>query len=208
MSIQKARLPVKTLRDQYADATRRTLLDAARTVFATHGYEGASLDDVATKAKATKGAVYHHFKDKKALFSAVYEEMAKALTEEVSRHAGTKAAGQLDRAITGFLEASTKPQMLRVMLQDGPAVLGEQCRVIDGRYGLGLLVGLLEKSADPALLESVGSVLLAKVALAMVIEAAQAIGAASDPRAERRRVDRLMRHIFTSLSHPAAPRER
>lgn len=200
MSMRKSPRPVKTMRDKFAQATRGALIDEARKLFGSQGYEGTSLDTVASSAKATKGAVYHHFKDKTELFAAVYEELAKELTERVRQRAGTKPAGQIDRAISAFLEETTKAEMSRVLLQDGPAVLGEKCRLIDARYGLGLLVGLLEQSGDPRLVKGVGALLMAKVTLAMVIEGGQAIGAAANPREERRRVDRLMRHVFSSLT--------
>lgn len=190
-----------TLRDQHAEATRRTLVDEALKLFGVHGYNGTSLDDVAVAAKATKGAVYHHFKDKKQLFIAVYELMAKAVAERVAERAGLNPKGRIDRAISAFLEQTAEPDVLHILLQDGPSVLGgTTCREIDLRYGLGMLTAMLEVSTSPKLLKSVGAELMAKIMFAAVVEGSLAIGSAKDPRAEQIRVDRFLRHLFDGLT--------
>jgi AcrR family transcriptional regulator len=199
--MRKRSTPVKTLREQYAEATRRTLLDEARRLFGTRGYGDTSLDDVAIAAKATKGAVYHHFKDKQQLFAAVYEELAREVASQVIERSGADAEGKVDRAISAFLEQAVDPPKLQVLLRDGPAVLGStRCKEIDRRYGLGLLSGLLEESANPKLLKGVGAELMAKILLATVVEGGLAIGAAAEPAAEQRKVERLLRHLFASLT--------
>ena len=202
--MRKAQPVVKsTLREQYADATRRTLVEEARALFGTRGFNATSLDDVAKAARATKGAVYHHFKDKKELFTAVYEELAREVAERVATRAGLNPKGRIDRAISAFLEQTADPEVLRIVLQDGPAVLGGiECRRIDARHGLGLLVGLLEHEGNPKLVKAVGAELMAKLMLALVVEGSLAIGGAANPRSEQPRVDRILRHIFAGLMGP------
>ncbi len=192
---------VKTLRAEHADATRLRLLEEARVMFGKRGYGDTSLDDVARAAQATKGAVYHHFRDKKELFQAVYELLSRELVEAVIRRAGANPAGRIDRALAAFLEETTRPERIRVLLQDGPAVLQGACREIDARYGLGLVRELVEQSAEPKLLEEVGAEVMAKLVLAVVIEAGLVIGASGDRKADaRRRVQRMLKHVFDGLT--------
>ena len=65
----------KSRRDQFSEATRAALLDAATRRLATLGFAGTSLEDVAADIQATRGAVYHHFSSKRALFEAVFEDL-------------------------------------------------------------------------------------------------------------------------------------
>src|SRR5580700_9603601 len=67
--------PPAMLRSQHAEATRRAVLDAARSLFGRQGYAQTSVDEIADAARVTKGAVYHHFAGKEALFRAVYAEV-------------------------------------------------------------------------------------------------------------------------------------
>src|SRR5207237_938473 len=72
-----------------SEATRSALLDAATTLFATRGYPGTSLEDVAAAAQVTRGAVYHHFASKQALFEAVLDEQERHADEEIMAAAGS-----------------------------------------------------------------------------------------------------------------------
>ncbi|MDR2988534.1 MAG: TetR/AcrR family transcriptional regulator, partial [Nocardiopsaceae bacterium] len=77
--------PVATLRAQHAEATRREVLTAARSLFGKKGYAQTSVDEIADAARVTKGAVYHHFAGKEALFRAVHAEVeAEALARAAS----------------------------------------------------------------------------------------------------------------------------
>src|SRR5260370_7518983 len=77
--------PSATLRSQHAEATRRAVLAAARSLFGRNGYAQTSVDEIADAARVTKGAVYHHFAGKEALFRAVYAEAgAEALGRAVA----------------------------------------------------------------------------------------------------------------------------
>src|SRR6266568_6603713 len=67
--------PAAMLRSQHAEATRRAVLDAARSLFGRRGYAQTSVDEIADAARVTKGAVYHHFAGKEALFRAVHAEV-------------------------------------------------------------------------------------------------------------------------------------
>ncbi|MEV7284990.1 TetR/AcrR family transcriptional regulator [Streptomyces sp. NPDC093252] len=106
--------------------TRRTLLREGRRAFAGDGYAGVGLAEIVRAAGVTKGAFYHHFPSKTELFHAVLEEVQ----QEVGRRVAAAADAEddpWDQLIAGcgeFLAAATDPELQRIMLVDGPAVLG------------------------------------------------------------------------------------
>ena len=123
------------------DATRGKLLAVARKLFATKGYAATSLDALVRRAGVTKGAFYHHFTDKQAIFRAVFEAVEDDLV--AAALAGSKGADALTRFRTGchaFLAASVDPAVQRIVMMDGPAVLGwATWREIDWRHFLALV---------------------------------------------------------------------
>ena len=114
------------LRSQHAEATRRAVLAAARSLFGKKGYVQTSVDEIADAARVTKGAVYHHFAGKEALFRAVLAEV------EVEAEARAAGAGdpegppidQIVARVNAYLDAALDEEMRRIALIDAPAVLG------------------------------------------------------------------------------------
>jgi AcrR family transcriptional regulator len=118
--------PPATLRSQHVQATRRAVLDAARASFARKGYGQTSVDEIAAAARVTKGAVYHHFAGKEALFRAVHDEVE---TEAQARAAGAAdpdgaPIDQIVAQVNAYLDAALDRDIQRITLIDGPAVLG------------------------------------------------------------------------------------
>ncbi|MFI6511290.1 TetR/AcrR family transcriptional regulator [Streptosporangium sp. NPDC050855] len=119
-----------TMRDggraRQREQTRQALLRESRRLFATLGYGAVGLSEIVRAAGVTKGALYHHFDGKAALFRAVLEQVQ----EEVAREVAATADAQDDpweRLVAGcqaFLTAGTAPDVRQIMLVDGPAVLG------------------------------------------------------------------------------------
>lgn len=107
--------------------TRAKLIAAGRQAFGELGYAEASMDDFTAKAGLTRGALYHHFEGKKGLFEAVVQqidaEMAQRLTA-ISAAAPTRWEGFVQENI-GYVEMALDPDVQRIMLRDGPAVLGD-----------------------------------------------------------------------------------
>ncbi len=107
--------------------TRAKLIAAARQAFGERGYAEASMDDFTAEAGLTRGALYHHFGDKKGLLEAVVlqidAEMAERL-KAISAAAPTRWEGFVQENI-GYVEMALEPDIQRIMLRDGPAVLGD-----------------------------------------------------------------------------------
>jgi AcrR family transcriptional regulator len=118
--------PSTTLRSQHVEATRRAVLASARTLFGSQGYAQTSVDQIAAAARVTKGAVYHHFASKEALFRAVYEEVeaeAQARAASVVDPKGSPIE-QIVARVDAYLDAALDEQIRRITLIDGPAVIG------------------------------------------------------------------------------------
>ncbi|MGX9966865.1 TetR/AcrR family transcriptional regulator [Roseomonas sp. F4] len=114
-------------RAQMVEETRARLIHAARRAFATQGYAAASMDELTAEAGLTRGALYHHFGDKTGLLQAVVDqidaEMATRLAE-VRDRAPNAWQGLLDESVA-YIEMALEPEIQRIMLLDGPAVLGD-----------------------------------------------------------------------------------
>ncbi|TIQ35021.1 MAG: TetR/AcrR family transcriptional regulator [Mesorhizobium sp.] len=107
--------------------TRAKLIAAARHAFGTIGYAEASMDDFTASAGLTRGALYHHFGDKKGLLQAVIAEIdgeMAARVNEVASRAPTRWQHFVDECTT-YIEMALEPEIQRIMFRDGPAVLGD-----------------------------------------------------------------------------------
>ncbi len=138
-----------------SQAMRDRLLVAARELFLAQGFAATSTPAVVQAAGVTRGALYHHFADKTALFAAVVEREAAEVATAI-RRAGPAAATPLDRLLAGagaYLEAIAEEGRARLLLVQGPAVLGQAAmRAIEARHGDGTLrEGLAEAMADGSL---------------------------------------------------------
>jgi len=122
-----------------AEQTRKTLLAIARESFATRGYAGTATSDIVAAAGVTRGALYHHFVDKRALFRAVFAEVIAELDENVATAAlAQETARDAFRAgCRACLEFMVRPDYLQIASVDAPVVLGQaEWHQIDAAAGL------------------------------------------------------------------------
>ncbi|HET7499992.1 MAG TPA: TetR/AcrR family transcriptional regulator [Kofleriaceae bacterium] len=177
-------------RDQHAEDTRRAILAAARQAFARDGYAGTALEAIVGPARLTKGALYHHFKNKAAVLEAVYIEMEEELAARVTGAVASAPGGAWARmlaALDAFFAASAEPEYVRIVLRDAPLVLGPvHGREIDHAIGLGLVVSLVTELRDEGLLRPLPVVATARILLAAASEVAVAMACADDPAQARR----------------------
>ncbi|MFC5404828.1 TetR/AcrR family transcriptional regulator [Cohnella soli] len=137
------------MRRSKADTTEtiRKLIEIARVHFTEHGYANAALESIVHEAQLTRGAVYHHFRSKKELFRAVLEDVQREVAERVEGDAATSEDPwqQLYLGCRGFILAAVEESNRRIMLIDGPAILGwETWREMDKSHSMRLLRGQLE----------------------------------------------------------------
>jgi AcrR family transcriptional regulator len=167
------------------EATRQQLLEAATRLFASHGYEGTSIEAILNACNISRGALYHHFENKEQLFEAVFEAVEKQVTVS-SANATLKETDPVKRLHAGchaFLAAAQDESFRKIALVDAPLVLGwDKWRAIEANYGLGMLKAgltsaLAAKGKTMAAVDEAAHLLLAAL-----IEAALLIARASDKR--------------------------
>lgn len=118
---------VKTRRAQYAEQTRTALLDAAAEAFAQHGFTATSITEIASAARVTKGAVYHHFPDKHHLFAAVLDQYNEAAQQQVYDAIGKHPTDPWQAALAALeatLAVCMDPVAARLIYIEGPVGLG------------------------------------------------------------------------------------
>lgn len=199
-----------TRRALHVEDTRRALLAAARHEFATRGYAQASLDDIAARARLTKGALYHHFASKAAVLTAVYLEMEQELAERVATAvlaSAGDARARLFAAVEAFFAASAEPAYARLVLRDAPGVLDRvEGRSIDHAIGLALVTDLLAALRAEGRLGPLPLDMAARMLLAAVSEVAMSMAHADDPAAVQAEGMAVIDALITGLELATARR--
>jgi AcrR family transcriptional regulator len=131
-------------------ATIASIISAASELFSARGFAATSIDDIASRARVAKGAVYHHFESKEQIFQRVFEQMTEALAAEVaaSAAAGKSILDRFERGTLKYLTSIAGNKFRQVLLIDGPAVLGwEKWREIDMRYFGGVMKAPVKRTS-------------------------------------------------------------
>jgi AcrR family transcriptional regulator len=189
-------------RPERGEATRDALLSAARALFAERGYAGVGTEEVVRGAGVTRGALYHHFRDKQDLFRAVFEQTeAEIMQTIVARVEGiADPMEELATGVRAFLDACGDPTLMRIGLRDAPGVLGwEEWREIGNRHGLGLMTGVLGAAMDAEQIVRADVRTLAHLLLSALAEASLLIAGADDPRTARAEVERTLLALLDGL---------
>jgi len=185
-------------------ATRGQLIEVATRLFAEHGYEGTSIEAVLSAAGVSRGALYHHFPGKEALFEAVVV----AVSDQVTVDLAAAVSGRTDpvdatrTAALAWIGLAADPVIQRVVLVDAPSVLGwARWRDMDGGRTLGALRAMLQAVSDsgrlpPALVNPFSHMILAALdEIALVVARADdpAVAVAEGRMAVEALLDRLLR---------------
>jgi AcrR family transcriptional regulator len=188
------------------EATTAALIAAARPLFAERGYAGVGAEEIVKRAGVTRGALYHHFRGgKEDLFRAVLVQVSAESAQRVMQ-AAAAADEPFEELVLGsdaFLDSCTTPEFQRIVLLDGPSVLGwEVWRTADADYALGLLEAVLQQAIDAGQLISQPARALAHVLMGALDEAAMVIARADDPEVARKEMGRTVRHLLEGLRTP------
>jgi len=183
-------------------ATRGRLIEVARELFTTRGYVNVATEEIVRKADVTRGALYHHFSDKRDLFRAVHNQVEEDMVAQISEAmAGIEDPVELlVTANRRFLDLCTDPNWTRIPLIDAPSVLGwTEWRAADMRFGLGLASLALTAGMDAGALRRAPVRPLAHLLLAAMGEAGLMIAQAEDPEAERAEVEPTLVGLIEGL---------
>lgn len=177
--------------------TRAALIDAARTLFVEKGYAETGTPEIVAAAKVTRGALYHHFADKADLFKAVVEQEAERVAKQIES-SSIDTTSPLEGFLSGadaYFSAMSEPGRTRLLLLDGPSVLGhaEMARIDSRTGGEELRKGLANALPDDAPLQALSTVLSAAFD-----SAALAIADGAEPEEYRTAI----RFLYTRLLQP------
>ena len=205
-------VPGTSRRQQYSASTKRALVDVAEELFTEHGYAATSLDAIVAGARVTKGALYHHFTGKQALFEAVFERVegdaARAIHKalKTSRDPWVKA----QTGLRAFLAVVREPGYRRIVIQEGPSVLGyERYREQEERSTFANVLEIVRSvlAAGPWDLDEELQQTFARIFFGAMSSAGEAVSAAEDPEAAAARVETAIGFIlagFASLAESGA----
>jgi AcrR family transcriptional regulator len=201
VSILRETAVVAKRRAEMVEETRAKLIRAARSAFATRGYAAASMDDLTAEAGLTRGALYHNFGDKKGLLQAVIEqidgEMVTRLRVAQDREA-TPWLGFLAENIA-YIEMALEPEIQRIMLLDGPAVLGDPSRWPNQNACLRTTTQTIQALIDAGTVKPVDAEAAARLLNGAALNASLWIAAADDPHAVLAKAVEAFRHLAAGL---------
>jgi AcrR family transcriptional regulator len=198
-------MAVNSRRAEHVQDTRAALVQAARELFADKGYAATGTEEIVARARVTRGALYHHFRDKPGLFRAVMETVAAELAQrliarQLSRAAAAGAWDQLREGVQAFLDACTGSDFQRIVLIDGPAVLGPGAwSDLVEQHGLGLLRTWLQRAIDDHQVDPLPADPLARLLAALIAEASLYIGQATETGRARTEAGAIVDRILTGL---------
>jgi AcrR family transcriptional regulator len=188
-----------------SETTRAALISAARELFAERGYAAVGTMEIVNRAGSSRGAMYHHFKDKQELFRAAYEQIQQELIHRVSGQLARVGDGgplaALEAGLHTFLLACVEPDKARIGLVDAPAVLGwRQWRQLDEQYALGIITAGLQLGIDAGVLRAdLPTRSLAHLVLAALGEAGLLIASADNPDTARAETERAVLALLDGL---------
>jgi AcrR family transcriptional regulator len=186
------------------DRTRRDLIDAGRALFVEKGFFNTSIGElVSTSGVGTRGAFYHHFKDKAELFRAVFEEVERDLTLRslASPPRGADSWERLSAGLHGFLESALEPEVQRVMLLDGPVVLGwETLRAIQEDNSIALINEMVREAIAEGAIEDQPVGELTHMVVAALEEGALLVAHAAQPSRARKRAAKVLDRLLLSFA--------
>lgn len=196
-------------RSAKGQATRERIVHVATELFAEAGYEGTSIETVLARSGVSRGALYHHFDDKEALFVAVLEAIEARIaqaTVDASRGIADPVAA-LQAGCDAWVDVSRDPAVRQIVLIDAPSVVGwQKWRDIDARFGFGLLKGSLKAAAAAGRISQDRVEMLAHVLLAASMEVALVIARSEQPATAAASGKAELRDMIDKLLEP--PRKR
>ncbi|MCE8050364.1 TetR/AcrR family transcriptional regulator [Halomonas daqingensis] len=190
-----------TKRAQKMEETRAKLIRAAREAFATKGYAAASMDELTAEAGLTRGALYHNFGGKQGLMQAVVDQIDQEMVERMlaaQARAASRWEGLLEEGVA-YIEMALEPEVQRIMLLDGPAVLGDPSQWPNQNACLLRTTQTIQALIDEGTVKAVDAEAAARLINGAALNAALWIAAADEPRAVLPKAVEAFRQLATGL---------
>lgn len=197
-------------RAKYAELTRTAVLDAAKELFVTKGFEATSVDEIARMSETSKGAVYHHFSDKREIFAEVFHGTQATIVQSALDEIG--AAGDpfevLQSATRSFLRTYAEDRTARTLLRQAIEVLGwNRVRALDDQTALPGLRALIAKYTESGAITPVPPEAAAKILFCLYSNAVLFIAAEeTDAEATARDIETVLSTLLRGLRPTGAGR--
>jgi AcrR family transcriptional regulator len=193
---------VRTRRSEYSESTRQALVDSAVDLFTKRGYAGTSLDEVVKRARVTKGALYHHFSGKQALFEAAFAQVETrsiaSLTAVLTGEGG--AWDTAVAALRAYVRKCLEPEYQRIIVHEAPVVMGwERWREAEEQFSFGLLRTAVQLLVDAGEIEEAPVEIMARLLFGALSAGASTIASSSDPKRTGREVERAILRVLEGL---------
>jgi AcrR family transcriptional regulator len=188
-------------RSEMIAETRAKLVASARHAFGTAGYAEASMDDFTAAAGLTRGALYHHFGDKKGLLEAVIAEIDAEMNERlraVSARADNAWQGFVDEC-TAYIEMALEPEIQRIVMRDGPAVLGDPSQWPSQSECIRSMTASLQRLVEERVIFAVDPEAAARLLSGASLHAAQWIANSPEPEAPSKRAVKAFNTLLEGL---------
>ena len=197
---------INSQRDKNAKATKATLILEASLLFAKDGFSNTSLGNIAEQAQVTKGAIYHHFDSKEAIFAACYSRQANAVANVVKKVVLTDDPWvDTINQCKAYLELSTKKGGMGVSIQEAITVLGwKQWRQLDETHTMCLLTETISRLQAAQLLKPYTSALLADALYGILIHAMMNLVEADDKQTAREELLLLIQDFIRGVMTDSA----
>lgn len=188
-------------RSEMIAETRAKLVAAARHAFGTVGYAEASMDEFTAAAGLTRGALYHHFGDKKGLLEAVVAEIDAEMSERlcaISAGAPNRWQGFVDESVA-YIEMALEPEIQRIMLRDGPAVLGDPSQWPNANACITSMTRSLTLLKQEGVVGDIDPEAAARLVSGASLYAAQWIANAAEPEATSKKAVQAFKTLLKGL---------
>lgn len=197
-------VPGASRRASYSASTKRALIDVAEGLFADNGYAGTSLDAIVSGARVTKGALYHHFSGKQALFEAVFERVEAESSKRIQKALRSEKDPwrKATLGLRSFLDVVRGSTYRRIVIQDGPAVLGyERYREQEERSTFANVIEIVRSTLEAGSWDLDEEMLqtFARIFFGAMSAAGESVATAADPEAAAARVESAIGFLLAGI---------
>lgn len=200
---------METLREKYAENTRRALLDTGLRLFTERDFASVSAEELVRATGLTRGALYHHFEGKPGLFEAVFEELERQASERIRAEIAPVAdpRERAYRAVDAFLDVCAGDAYRHIVLQQGPIALGwQRWRELDQLHLGGLVLDIVQVALDAGRLRPHPAQLVARAFYGALTELSITITEADEPELARTQAAALVRDLIGGVVTEGGPR--
>jgi AcrR family transcriptional regulator len=176
---------MQSRRLEYSESTRHALVDSAVELFTKRGYAATSLDEVAKRARVTKGALYHHFSGKQALFEAAFDSVETSVMARLAEVV-VGPGDPWERAMNGvrqYIRICLDPAYQRIVVHEAPVVMGwERWREAEDHFSFGIVRSSIQALVDSGQIEDLPVEVAARLLFGALTAGAAVIARADNPK--------------------------